>query len=484
MSKAQLVNITSPEVRALMSALKRNGLLLVFPPATMATLPPRNQVFETLLAVGQLMVHKEVSQEPVDHTVIGSQVMGVVFRGDMDLRRLDVCVTTFLQLETVVLDYAVNCKPSRWDESVDPVSEDESHSSCASSDSVDLNHGCYPIIMDPLKFLVWNVRGAASSNFRRMFAELKNQYHPNLVFLSETRIGGSRVDEIIGSLGFSNHFRVDSMGFPGGMWLLWENDQIEVHVHENNFQEIHTTVESVLIEKEVNDKRWIPPQVGRIKISHLLFADDVILFAKVGKKSIESIKKTLDVFFACSGLNVNREKSSVWFSPNHYGSIIGKSLLQGSAVVNCGRCLIPNFEIIMVIGERGFSKFLGIGNIVLAELWAIYLGIRLDEEESCLPLHVEFDSQTAVNLIKIFDTPSSHPCFPLIHAYRLLVARLHHISLSHIFREANSYANSLAKKAIELKLDYCTFNLPPSFVVLPLEAYLLGIEIPRRIGIG
>ncbi|KAF7811858.1 Retrovirus-related Pol polyprotein from transposon TNT 1-94 [Senna tora] len=174
MLEAQLYSITSPEVQALMSALKRNGLLL---------------------------------------------------------------------LGTAVLDYTVNCKLSRWQDINSPQSGADSNSSCASSDSVGLSHSVYPIHMDPLNFLAWNARGASSPSFRRIFTDLKNQYQPNLVLISETRVGEDRVAKIIPTLGFSNFFRVDPMGFAGGIWLLWDRDQIAMKIHEYTFQEIHTTVE-------------------------------------------------------------------------------------------------------------------------------------------------------------------------------------------------------------------------------------------------
>ncbi|KAF7826637.1 reverse transcriptase [Senna tora] len=169
---------------------------------------------EHLLAAGQLMAHLEIERTPVDHTLIGSQIMGVQFAGNLRVRAADVCVTTYLQLETGVLDYVVNCKPLRWWEVPNPQTSSGDGSSVSSS-SVGENHGCYPV----------------------------NQYNPNLVLISETRVGGNRAEEILATLGFTNHFKVDPMGYAGGLWLLWDNEQIAVTVHEQTFQEIHTTVE-------------------------------------------------------------------------------------------------------------------------------------------------------------------------------------------------------------------------------------------------
>lgn len=61
---------------------------------------------------------------------------------------------------------------------------------------------------------------------------------------------------------------------------------------------------------------WTPVKIKDISISHLLYADDVLLFAKVNKKSVKAIDLSLKSFMACSGMSINHLKSSIWFSPN------------------------------------------------------------------------------------------------------------------------------------------------------------------------
>ncbi|XP_077228447.1 uncharacterized protein LOC143861406 [Tasmannia lanceolata] len=51
-----------------------------------------------------------------------------------------------------------------------------------------------------------------------------------------------------------------------------------------------------------------------LQISHLLFADDVILFASVDRITASGITNCLDKFSACSGLSINLLKSEVFFS--------------------------------------------------------------------------------------------------------------------------------------------------------------------------
>lgn len=49
-------------------------------------------------------------------------------------------------------------------------------------------------------------------------------------------------------------------------------------------------------------------------VSHLLFADDILLFNKANKKNIQTINKILTNYSIISGLNLNLHKSKVWFS--------------------------------------------------------------------------------------------------------------------------------------------------------------------------
>ena len=73
-----------------------------------------------------------------------------------------------------------------------------------------------------------------------------------------------------------------------------------------------------LIKKECIRKRWIPMKASRenIGISHLFFADDLMLFAKVSEKRSEVIKDVLEKFCEESGQMISYEKSHVYFSPN------------------------------------------------------------------------------------------------------------------------------------------------------------------------
>lgn len=73
-----------------------------------------------------------------------------------------------------------------------------------------------------------------------------------------------------------------------------------------------------LIEGKCMEGSWSPLKASRenVGISHLMFADDLILFAKVNDKTCEAISEVLQTFCSESGQNVSMEKSRIYFFPN------------------------------------------------------------------------------------------------------------------------------------------------------------------------
>lgn len=74
----------------------------------------------------------------------------------------------------------------------------------------------------------------------------------------------------------------------------------------------------LMIKDKCDSKLWdlVKASRGRLAFSHLLFADDLILFGKADKKNYTSIKEALDSFCELSRQKVNNGKSRVYFSPN------------------------------------------------------------------------------------------------------------------------------------------------------------------------
>lgn len=73
-----------------------------------------------------------------------------------------------------------------------------------------------------------------------------------------------------------------------------------------------------LIEMAVDLKEWKPISLSRggPKLSHICFADDMILFAEASVTQVHVIKKVLERFCAASRQKVSLAKSKIFFSEN------------------------------------------------------------------------------------------------------------------------------------------------------------------------
>jgi hypothetical protein len=68
-------------------------------------------------------------------------------------------------------------------------------------------------------------------------------------------------------------------------------------------------------------------------ISHLLFADDSIFFARSDQRSVQSLKEALHLYCDGSGQQINLEKSSIYFG-THCSSDTKQKVMETLAVTN------------------------------------------------------------------------------------------------------------------------------------------------------
>lgn len=66
---------------------------------------------------------------------------------------------------------------------------------------------------------------------------------------------------------------------------------------------------------ELNQNKYFQfhPRCRKVGLTHLCFADDLLLFTKGNSKSIQQVQKILDRFAAVSGLKANPSKSCIYF---------------------------------------------------------------------------------------------------------------------------------------------------------------------------
>lgn len=77
---------------------------------------------------------------------------------------------------------------------------------------------------------------------------------------------------------------------------------------------------SIWIQRAVEEKNWIPISISRggPTLSHILFADDVLLFCKAKDSQLRYIAQIMDSFGRSFGLIVNVQKSKVVCSKGVY----------------------------------------------------------------------------------------------------------------------------------------------------------------------
>lgn len=99
----------------------------------------------------------------------------------------------------------------------------------------------------------WNCRGACGKTFPRLLKQIVQKYSIRVMALMETRVSGARADKITTRLGFSNWFRVEATGFAGGIWVLWNNWDVDIQYIGSNTQVIHCK----LTEKTSCDESYV-----------------------------------------------------------------------------------------------------------------------------------------------------------------------------------------------------------------------------------
>lgn len=89
-----------------------------------------------------------------------------------------------------------------------------------------------------------------------------------------------------------------------------------------------------MIQEKVNSGRWKPLKISRggVTLSHLFFADDLMIFGEATSRQLDLIMNCLDTFANVSGLTMNLHKSKLFTSPG---------VPNGVANMLSRRCGIP-----------------------------------------------------------------------------------------------------------------------------------------------
>jgi len=79
-----------------------------------------------------------------------------------------------------------------------------------------------------MNIIAWNCRGARKPAFKNHVRELVRIHDPVILIVMETRVGGVRAKEITDELPFDRAIHTDTIGFAGGLWLMWNEDRVDI----------------------------------------------------------------------------------------------------------------------------------------------------------------------------------------------------------------------------------------------------------------
>lgn len=120
----------------------------------------------------------------------------------------------------------------------------------------------------------------------------------------------------------------------------------------------------------------------------------------------------------------------------------------------------------------GFQANLGIGEVLNAETWGLFHGLKLAVDHNINNLIVESDSATLVNSLLNGNT-DMHPLGALLSCCKNLMQKFQTICICHIYRECNSVADALAKNAINSEYEILILENPPCHAT---QAYFDDLE--------
>lgn len=96
--------------------------------------------------------------------------------------------------------------------------------------------------------MTWNCQGAGSKEFLRAAHLLINTHKLDILVLLETKVSGARANEVCKNLRFDSWFRIESIGYSGGIWILVKNPM--------NIALRYTHPQFAILDVNEGDRNW------------------------------------------------------------------------------------------------------------------------------------------------------------------------------------------------------------------------------------
>lgn len=82
---------------------------------------------------------------------------------------------------------------------------------------------------------------------------------------------------------------------------------ISLHVRDSN-----NVLSHMLNQAALEDKFGNHPKCVKVQLTHLSFADDILVSTDGSEHSLDGVLEVMDRFTELSGLHINASKSSIW----------------------------------------------------------------------------------------------------------------------------------------------------------------------------
>ena len=93
-----------------------------------------------------------------------------------------------------------------------------------------------------MKIICWNVQGARKSQLRQEVGFINQIIKPDILILLETLVNCQNSDLIIKQLGYNFSSTIPPVNHMGGIWLLWNDENVDVSIIAKETRIMHCLV--------------------------------------------------------------------------------------------------------------------------------------------------------------------------------------------------------------------------------------------------
>ncbi|KAL7213994.1 hypothetical protein ACSBR1_026425 [Camellia fascicularis] len=165
--------------------------------------------------------------------------------------------------------------------------------------------------MESFNILSWNCRGSGNNAFKRNMKELVRNHHPGIIILLEPKIPFSSKGNFFNNLGYTAASILDPVGRAGGIWMLWDTEQVNVRASVISNQVIQATIHKEDYEEWVISAVYASPNPSNREALW---------------DNLEGTARTMDKPWLVSGdfNDFVSQDERMSFTPNHHNNICQK----------------------------------------------------------------------------------------------------------------------------------------------------------------